>query len=233
MNAVVPDAPTGPDAPVPGVAVDRLRITEIFLSLQGEARSIGWPTVFVRLTGCPLRCQYCDTAYAFHGGQWREVDGILDEVAAHGVRHVCVTGGEPLAQKRVIGLLARLCDAGYEVSLETSGALPIDEVDVRVSRIVDIKTPGSLEAHRNLWSNVGQLTCNDQVKFVICSREDYEWSRAVLVEHDLAARCDVLFSPSFTQIAPRELADWIVADRLPVRFQLQLHKVLWDDAPGR
>lgn len=231
MNTAVPDAPAAvADA---GAAPDRLRITEVFLSLQGEARAIGWPTVFVRLTGCPLRCQYCDTAYAFHGGQWRDVDGILDEVAAHGVRHVCVTGGEPLAQKRVTGLLARLCNAGYEVSLETSGALPIDEVDTRVSRIVDIKTPGSLEAHRNLWSNVARLTPNDQVKFVICSREDYDWARAVVAEHALTERCDVLFSPSFSQIRPSDLADWIVADRLPVRFQLQLHKVLWDDAPGR
>jgi 7-carboxy-7-deazaguanine synthase len=214
-------------------SADRLKLTEIFLSLQGEARSIGWPTVFVRLTGCPLRCQYCDTAYAFHGGRWWDIDAILAEVASLGARHVCVTGGEPLAQKRCIGLLERLCDAGYEVSLETSGALDIGEVDTRVSRIVDIKTPASNEAHRNLWSNLPLLTPHDQVKFVICSREDYEWAKAVVDEHDLTARCDVLFSPSFTQIAPRHLADWIVADRLPVRFQLQLHKVLWNDEPGR
>jgi 7-carboxy-7-deazaguanine synthase len=212
---------------------DRLKLTEIFLSLQGEARSIGWPTVFVRLTGCPLRCQYCDTAYAFHGGQWWDIDAVLAEVASFGARHVCVTGGEPLAQKRCVGLLKRLCDAGYEVSLETSGALDIGEVDTRVSRVLDIKTPGSLEAHRNLWSNIALLTPHDQVKFVICSREDYEWAKGVVAEHGLAARCDVLFSPSFTQIAPRELADWIVADRLPVRFQLQLHKILWNDEPGR
>lgn len=219
----------------PGAAssAERLKLTEIFLSLQGEARSIGWPTVFVRLTGCPLRCQYCDTAYAFHGGQWWDIDAILAEVARHGARHVCVTGGEPLAQKRVIGLLEKLCDAGYEVSLETSGALDIGEVDTRVSRIVDIKTPGSLEVHRNLWSNLDLLTPNDQLKFVICSREDYEWAKGLLAEHRLAERCDVLFSPSFTQIAPRDLADWIVADRLPVRFQLQLHKILWNDEPGR
>lgn len=225
MNAVLPDAAAA--------SVDRLRITEIFLSLQGEARSIGWPTVFVRLTGCPLRCQYCDTAYAFHGGQWLEIEAILAEVASQGVRHVCVTGGEPLAQKRCIGLLQRLCEAGYEVSLETSGALDISEVDPRVSRVLDIKTPGSMEAHRNLWSNLPLLTAHDQVKFVICSREDYEWAKAITLEHRLAATCDVLFSPSFSQIRPRDLADWIVADRLPVRFQLQLHKLLWNDEPGR
>ncbi len=225
MNAVAPDA----DA----VSAARLKLTEIFLSLQGEARSIGWPTVFVRLTGCPLRCQYCDTAYAFHGGDWWEIDAILAEVARHGVRHVCVTGGEPLAQKRCIGLLRRLCDAGYVVSLETSGAIDIGEVDPRVSRVLDIKTPGSLEAHRNLWTNLSLLTPHDQVKFVICSREDYDWARGVVAEHRLSDNCDVLFSPSFSQIKASDLADWIVADRLPVRFQLQLHKILWDDAPGR
>lgn len=224
MNALAPEAVA---------SVDRLKLTEIFLSLQGEARSIGWPTVFVRLTGCPLRCGYCDTAYAFHGGQWWDTDAVLAEVARHGVRHVCVTGGEPLAQKRCIGLLRRLCDAGYEVSLETSGSIDIGDVDTRVSRIVDIKTPGSGEVHRNHWPNIEQLTPNDQVKFVVCSRADYEWARDVLAEHGLDRRCDVLFSPSFTQMAPRELADWIVADRLPVRFQLQLHKILWDDEPGR
>ncbi|UNK49023.1 7-carboxy-7-deazaguanine synthase QueE [Lysobacter sp. S4-A87] len=212
---------------------DRLRITEIFLSLQGEARSIGWPTVFVRLTGCPLRCQYCDTAYAFHGGEWHQIDDILAEVAGHGARHVCVTGGEPLSQKRCIGLLQRLCDAGYEVSLETSGAIDISQVDTRVSRILDIKTPGSMEVHRNLWSNLPLLTPHDQVKFVICSREDYDWAKGVVAEHGLTAVCDVLFSPSFTQIKPSDLADWIVADKLPVRFQLQLHKILWNDEPGR
>ena len=225
MNTEIADAPV--DAP------DRLRLTEIFLSLQGEARSIGWPTVFVRLTGCPLRRQYCDTAYAFHGGAWWEADAILAEVAGFGVRHVCVTGGEPLAQKRCIGLLQRLCDAGFEVSLETSGALDIAGVDPRVSRVLDIKTPGSLEAHRNLWSNLPLLTAHDQVKFVICSRQDFDWAAAVVAEHRLSDICDVLFSPSFSQINPSDLADWIVADRLPVRFQLQLHKILWDDAPGR
>jgi 7-carboxy-7-deazaguanine synthase len=228
MNAIPAEA-AEPAAASP----DRLRITEIFLSLQGEARSIGWPTVFVRLTGCPLRCQYCDTAYAFHGGQWRQIDDILAEVARHGARHVCVTGGEPLAQKRCIGLLRRLCDAGYEVSLETSGAIDIAEVDQRVSRVLDIKTPGSMEVHRNLWSNLPLLTPNDQVKFVICSREDYDWAKDVVAQHRLTEVCDVLFSPSFTQVVPSELADWIVADKLPVRFQLQLHKILWHDEPGR
>ena len=212
---------------------ERLRLTEIFLSLQGEARSIGWPTVFVRLTGCPLRCHYCDTAYAFHGGDWWTFDAILEEVARHGARHVCVTGGEPLAQKRCVALLARLCDAGYEVSLETSGAIDIGEVDPRVSRVLDIKTPASGEVGRNLWSNLPLLTPHDQVKVVICDRADYEWSKGVLAEHRLAGTCDVLFSPSFGQVSPRELADWIVEDRLPVRFQVQLHKLLWDDAPGR
>lgn len=225
MNAVATDA----DA----VSADRLKLTEIFLSLQGESRSIGWPTVFVRLTGCPLRCQYCDTAYAFHGGQWWDVDAILAEVAGHGARHVCVTGGEPLAQKRCIGLLQRLCDAGHEVSLETSGALDISDVDPRVSRVLDIKTPGSMEAHRNLWSNLALLTPHDQAKFVICSQQDYQWARDIVSEHRISQVCDVLFSPSFGQVVPRDLADWIVADRLPVRFQLQLHKILWDDAPGR
>jgi 7-carboxy-7-deazaguanine synthase len=231
MNTGVQDAPVA-DAAVAADA-DRLRITEIFLSLQGEARDSGRPTVFVRLTGCPLRCRYCDTAYAFHGGGWWTVDDILAEVARQGVRHVCVTGGEPLAQKRCIGLLARLCDAGFAVSLETSGALDIGAVDPRVSRVLDIKTPGSGEVERNLWSNLALLTPHDQVKFVLCDRADYDWARAVLAEHRLHERCEVLFSPSKDQLDARTLADWIVADRLPVRFQLQLHKLLWNDEPGR
>lgn len=225
MNAV--------DQPAAAASPERLRLTEIFLSLQGESRTIGLPTVFVRLTGCPLRCQYCDTAYAFHGGEWWDYDGILAEVARHGVRHVCVTGGEPLAQKRCPELLRRLCDAGYAVSLETSGAMDIGVVDTRVSRVLDIKTPGSGEAARNVWDNLGKLTAHDQVKFVVCSREDYEWARAVLAEHRLAETCEVLFSPSFGQVDATALADWIVADRLPVRFQVQLHKLLWNDEPGR
>ena len=211
----------------------RLKLTEIFLSLQGEAREAGWPTVFVRLTGCPLRCQYCDTTYAFHGGQWWTVDAILDKVAAFGARHVCVTGGEPLAQKECIPLLARLCDAGHAVSLETSGALDIAAVDPRVSRVLDIKTPSSGEVARNLWSNLDHLTAHDQIKFVICSREDFDWARGVLEKHRLDAICDVLFSPSFGKVQARELAELILAERLPVRFQMQLHKILWGDEPGR
>ncbi|GAB2670437.1 7-carboxy-7-deazaguanine synthase QueE [Arenimonas aestuarii] len=214
-------------------AADRLRLTEIFLSVQGEARSVGWPTVFVRLTGCPLRCQYCDTAYAFHGGEWWEIDTILAEVARHGARHVCVTGGEPLAQKRCLVLLEKLCDAGYDVSLETSGAIDISGVDPRVSRVLDLKTPGSKEVHRNLLENIPLLTAHDQVKFVICDRADYDWAKGMLAEHALADRCDVLFSPSQGQQSPSELADWLLADKLPVRFQLQLHKVLWGDVAGK
>jgi 7-carboxy-7-deazaguanine synthase len=219
--------------PVPTAAPERLRLTEIFLSVQGEARDVGWPTVFVRLTGCPLRCQYCDTAYAFVGGQWWDIDAILAEVAKHGVRHVCVTGGEPLAQKRCLALLEKLCDAGYSVSLETSGALDIGAVDPRVSRVVDLKTPGSMEQERNRLENLPLLTARDQVKFVVCSRADYEWARGMLAEHRLADRCEVLFSPSFDEVRPRELAEWILEDRLPVRFQLQLHKQLWGDEKGR
>ena len=233
MNAVADAAAASADARQPTGQPERLKLTEIFLSLQGEARDAGWPTVFVRLTGCPLRCQYCDTAYAFHGGTWWDIDAILDEVASHGARHVCVTGGEPLAQKRCLQLLARLCDAGYVVSLETSGAIDIAGVDPRVSRVLDIKTPGSAEVGRNLWSNLALLAPHDQVKFVICSRADFDWAKGVLSEHRLHEVCEVLFSPSATQLPARELADWIVADKLPVRFQVQLHKLLWNDEPGR
>ncbi len=222
-----------PEAAAAATAADRLRITEIFLSLQGEARDAGWPTVFVRLTGCPLRCGYCDTAYAFHGGEWRDMDAILAEVAAHGVRHVCVTGGEPLAQKRCIPLLRALCDAGYVVSLETSGAVDIASVDARVSRVVDVKTPGSGEVARNLWSNLALLAPHDQVKFVLCDRADFDWACTVVAEHRLHERCDVLFSPSAAQLPATRLADWIVAEKPPVRFQVQLHKLLWNDEPGR
>lgn len=222
-----------PAAAATAAPADRLKITEVFLSLQGEARDAGWPTVFVRLTGCPLRCQYCDTTYSFFGGEWRTIDDLLAEVAGHGVRHVCVTGGEPLSQKRCLDLLRRLCDAGHVVSLETSGAIDISEVDQRVSRVLDIKTPGSAEVARNRWENLPLLTAHDQVKFVICNREDYEWSRGVVAEHRLHERCDVLFSPSKSELSPRTLADWIVQDRLPVKFQMQLHKILWNDEPGR
>ncbi len=211
----------------------RLKLTEIFLSLQGEARSAGLPTVFVRLTGCPLRCTYCDTAYAFYGGEWSDIEDIVAKVAAFGVPNVCVTGGEPLAQKRCILLLDALLSAGFSVSLETSGAIDISPVDIRVSRVVDIKTPDSGESGQNLWSNIAQLTPHDQLKFVICSRPDYEWAKAELATRRLNERCEVLFSPSYTQLTPRELADWIVADRLPVRFQMQLHKQLWGEEQER
>ena len=210
-----------------------LRITEIFLSLQGESRSVGVPTVFVRLTGCPLRCQYCDTAYAFHGGESMNLADVMQRVAGYGVRHVTVTGGEPLAQKACLSLLTQLCDAGYEVSLETGGAIAVDEVDPRVSKVMDFKTPGSGELAKNRYANVERLTARDQVKFVICDRADYEWSKQLTTEHRLTERCEVLFSPSALQLPARELADWIVADRLPVRFQIQLHKYLWGDEPGR
>jgi 7-carboxy-7-deazaguanine synthase len=222
-------APPPQDAAGPA----RLKVTEVFRSLQGETSLAGWPTVFIRLTGCPLRCQYCDTAYAFHGGEWRTLDQLLAEAAGHGVRHVCVTGGEPLAQKPCLELLRRLCDAGHEVSLETSGAIDVGAVDPRVARIVDIKTPGSKEAARNRWENLPLLTARDQVKFVLCDRADYDWARGIVREHGLAARCTVLFSPSYEQLPARELADWIVADALPVRFQLQLHKALWGNERGR
>ena len=216
-----------------GEAGPRLKITEIFRSLQGEGDAVGFPTVFVRLTGCPLRCQYCDTAYAFTGGDWWNLDAILERVAALDARHVCVTGGEPLAQRNCLPLLARLCDAGYEVSLETSGALPVGEVDPRVRRVVDVKTPASGESARNLFSQLGALGDRDQIKFVICDRADYEWSRAMLREQGLPARAMVLFSPSHEQLPARQLADWILEDRLPVRLQVQLHKILWGNEAGR
>ena len=211
-----------------------LRLTEIFCSLQGEARSMGRPSVFVRLTGCPLRCVYCDTAYAFSGGVIYQLDEVLREVGSHGAALVCVTGGEPLAQPACVPLLAALCDAGYEVSLETSGALDISAVDPRVSRVMDLKTPGSGELERNLLDNIEHLRAHDQVKFVICDETDYQWAVAMLREHKLEQRVgEVLFSPSHATMDARSLAEWILRDRLPVRFQLQLHKLLWDDAAGR
>lgn len=213
-------------------ADERLRITEIFHSIQGESRPSGFPTVFVRLTGCPLRCGYCDTEYAFHGGSWHSFDAIEKEVSAYDAKYVCVTGGEPLAQPNCGGLLTQLCDAGYSVSLETSGALDIKSVDPRVTVVMDIKTPGSGEQKRNLLENIPHLKVDDQVKFVICNRADYEWSKALCVEHSLESRCSVLFSPSQSQLQPRELAEWILEDRLRVRFQVQLHKYLWGDEPG-
>lgn len=209
-----------------------LRITEIFHSLQGEARPAGYPTAFIRLTGCPLRCVYCDTSYAFQGGMRLGIADVLERIAEFSVRHVCVTGGEPLAQPACLELLAALCDAGYTVSLETSGALDISAVDARVMVVLDIKTPDSGESERNLWANLARLKREDQIKFVICSRADYEWAKGVLGERRLEQVCEVLFSPSWGQLPARDLAEWVLADRLPVRFQLQLHKYLWGDAPG-
>lgn len=211
----------------------RLRLTEIFLSLQGESASIGWPTVFVRLTGCPLRCGYCDTAYAFKGGDWWEIPDILVEVSRHGARHVTVTGGEPLAQAECLTLLTALCDAGYQVSLETSGAVDISRVDPRVVRVMDLKTPGSGELGKNLYTNIEQLRVTDQVKFVITDEADYQWSREQVRRWALDERCEVLFSPVAGDLPPASLADWILRDRLDVRFQVQLHKILWGDQPGR
>jgi 7-carboxy-7-deazaguanine synthase len=211
---------------------ERLRITEIFHSLQGEARDVGRPTVFVRLTGCPLRCVWCDTEYAFHGGAWRTIPDIVEEVAKYQTRHVCVTGGEPLAQKRCLSLLRELCDRGYSVSLETAGAHDISNVDARVVRVMDLKAPGSGEMPRNLWSNLAALTPHDQVKIVLADRVDYEWARSIIAEHALAQKCEVLLSPVHGKLAPRELAEWILADRLPVRMQIQLHKLLWGEESG-
>jgi 7-carboxy-7-deazaguanine synthase len=211
----------------------RLRISEIFYSLQGEARQVGWPTVFVRLTGCPLRCHYCDTQYAFYGGQWFTLDAIIETVSQYQARYVCVTGGEPLAQKRCLDLLKALCDLDYQVSLETSGAIDISAVDARVSRVVDLKTPASGEEQKNRWQNLDLLNPIDQVKMVICDRVDYEWARQKLQQHVIDQRCEVLFSPSYGQLQARELAEWILQDRLPVRMQVQLHKQLWGEQSGR
>lgn len=213
---------------------DTLRITEIFYSLQGETSTVGLPTAFVRLTGCPLRCQYCDTEYAFTGGQIYTLSNILSELEALKTSHVTVTGGEPLGQPTCLNLLTALCDAGYRVSLETSGALPTGDVDPRVAVILDLKTPGSGELARNHWANIGHLKPGDEVKFVICDRTDYEWARLQLDQHDLVARkVEILFSPSHGQMQASGLADWIIEDRLPVRMQLQLHKQLWGDVPGK
>jgi len=210
-----------------------LRLTEVFLSLQGETSRTGLPTVFVRLAGCPLRCRWCDTPYSFQGGETVALPDLLARVAAYGVSTVCVTGGEPLAQKHCPALLAALCDAGYSVSLETSGALDVSAVDPRVSRIVDIKPPASGEAERNRWENLGHLTMRDEIKLVLAGRDDYEWARALLRERNLPGIAPVLFSPVQGELAPDALAEWILADRLPVRMQMQLHKILWGNAQGR
>jgi len=210
-----------------------LKVSEIFLSLQGESSRVGLPTVFVRLTGCPLRCGWCDTAYAFSGGQTMLLPEIVDEVAAHGVRHVCVTGGEPLAQPACLQLLSTLADAGHAVSLETSGALDIGRVDARVRAVVDLKAPGSGESGRNHWQNLALLTANDELKFVLKDRADYDWACRLIDDRQLAALCPLLFSPVDGELPAAMLAEWIVADRLPVRFQLQLHKVLWGKLRGK
>jgi len=225
-----------PDSTITLIASERelsLRVTEIFHSIQGEADAVGWPTVFVRLTGCPLRCTWCDTAYAFHGGRKTAVPDIVAEVAGYSARHVCVTGGEPLAQKNCTVLLSALCDAGHSVSLETSGAIDISRVDPRVRKVLDLKCPGSGEAARNLYENLQCLLPHDQIKFVILDRHDYEWAREQCLTRALPSLCTVLFSPVADQLAPAQLVDWILADRLPVRFQLQLHKLLWGNAQGR
>jgi 7-carboxy-7-deazaguanine synthase len=216
-------------APVPA----RLKITETFVSIQGEADAVGWPTLFIRLTGCPLRCRYCDTEYAFYGGEWRTVDALVDLARGSAVRHVCVTGGEPLAQRSCLELLTRLCDSGFKVSLETSGALDVSHVDARVSRVVDLKSPESGESHRNRSENLPLLGERDQLKLVLCSRSDYEWARDFVRSGSGGARCPVLFSPSWQQLDARELADWVLEDRLDVRLQVQLHKYLWGNEPGR
>ena len=210
----------------------QLRISEIFFSLQGETSRIGLPTVFVRLTGCPLRCTYCDTAYAFTGGQTLTLTEILRQVAQHAPRYVTVTGGEPLAQKNCLPLLKALCDAGYQVSLETSGALDIGAVDARVMRVMDIKTPASGEVEKNRWENLALLTLHDEIKFVLCDENDYNWASQILAQHQLADKCEVLFSPAQGALSATQLADWILRDGLPVRFQLQLHKILWQNAAG-
>lgn len=210
-----------------------LRITEIFHSLQGESTTVGLPTIFVRLTGCPLRCQYCDTAYAFSGGSLISLSTILAKVSAFGIANVCVTGGEPLAQPGCFALLSQLCDANYLVSLETSGARNIAQVDKRVMIVMDLKTPDSGESHNNLLANIAHLKKTDQIKFVLCSRADYDWAKMMITEHQLLTITQVLFSPSWQQLEPTILADWIIEDALAVRFQLQLHKILWNDTPGR
>ena len=212
---------------------DDLRITEIFYSLQGESRTVGLPTIFIRLTGCPLRCQYCDTSYAFSGGKMKSIASIIDQLKQYKTRYITVTGGEPLAQSGCLELLRQLADKDYSVSLETSGAINISNVDARIVKVMDLKTPASAEEHRNLYSNLQYLDAQDQVKFVICNVEDYAWSKVKIAEYQLEQQCEILFSPSMGQQDPTELAEWILADQLPVRFQVQLHKFLWGDVAGK
>lgn len=215
------------------MSADVLRITEIFYSLQGEANTVGLPTVFIRLTGCPLRCSYCDTAYAFSGGEKWTLDAIMQRVASYACHHVTVTGGEPLAQPACLTLLTRLADAGYSVSLETGGALDVSGVDPRIVKVMDLKTPSSGESHRNLYCNVEFLNAGDQIKFVIGDADDYAWTKSQMQQWRLAERCQILFSPVMGRQNPTQLAEWILQDRLPVRFQIQLHKLLWGDSPGK
>lgn len=222
-----------PVTPLNQETESRLRITEIFYSLQGESSFVGLPTVFIRLTGCPLRCGYCDTAYAFSGGEWMQISDILQQIKQYSATTVCVTGGEPLAQRCCGDLLTQLCDEGYRVSIETSGSIDISPIDPRVSRIMDIKTPGSGEESKNRYENIQHLTNKDEVKFVLCNREDYDWSKNVIEQYQLLEKSQVLFSPVHEGISPSDLADWIIADRLNVRFQFQLHKFLWNNEPGR
>jgi len=233
MTATITPLGTQPQA-------DKLRITEIFSSIQGESTSVGKPTVFIRLTGCPLRCEYCDTAYAFSGGEWMQFEEITTKVASYNLKYVTVTGGEPLAQKSCLNLLSTLCDQNYIVSLETSGALNISEVDPRVIKVMDIKTPASKEVSKNHWENIHYFREQDQVKFVICNQSDYVWAKNVVAEHQLQDRCEVLFSPMMEQegsglerFEAKHLAEWIVHDQLDVRFQLQIHKILWENVPGK
>lgn len=212
---------------------NKIRITEIFFSLQGESKTVGLPTVFVRLTGCPLRCQYCDTAYAFQGGELLSIADIIQRVSTYQTKYITVTGGEPLAQPLCLDLLHELCDLDYQVSLETSGALSVKSVDERVIKVIDLKTPGSKESARNDYKNLDYLDAKDQIKFVLCDQEDYEWAKKIIRGYQLTQRCEVLFSPSYGQLDNQTLADWIIADQLAVRFQVQLHKIVWGDVAGK